>query len=1112
MQEYVEAMQPGWNLGNSLDATPNETAWGNPPTTRELIHQVKAQGFKSIRIPVTWDQYVGSAPDYKVDPAWMNRVEEVVDWALDEGLYVMLNMHHDSYWLRRLEPNYRERFLAIWAQIAERFRDHPRELMLESINEPIFDNVDAATSMALLRDLNVAFFNLVRSSGGGNQTRPLVLPTLETNAGQQYLDSLKATMLSLNDTNLIATNHYYGYWQFSVNNSGVVTVNQQVVDDIEGALTRAHDTFVADGIPVVIGEVGILSYNPYLEIVERGEMLKYFELFVATARATGITWQVWDAGGMFDRYTFKWKDPELTDYLMAGLSRRSSTAATDLIFVKTNLPSDVSVSLNLNGNSCVGLTDGTVSLTEGDDYVLNGSTLTIKGHVFAQYASGSYGQKTTLSVQFSAGQPWSLRVHHQATSHFAASYGNKKDGLTIPVAFNGDLVATMEAAYLGKGFPYPGKLSWTSFEQYNEAFLPNYATNSFLLYKEFFAASTNDPVELTFHMWSGRKLKYQLTYESGADMVSNPETLDIYNDTLAAGWNDGGSWASHDFSASAAPHSGSAAISVDAGGYGGLVLTNGGAAVDTSGYRTLVFWVHGGSSGGQLFGVRIERDGNSSSPGVAIPTPKANTWTKVEIPLSSLGVEGSPNCNRIIFQNWTNASAPTLYIDDLHFTTAYASDMVFVHGTPVPVVTSPLVVQATEGTPFSYTVEADAGADALGVSGLPSWLHYNPSTKTVTGIPPLSGDYSFTIEASNNVGVLTEEVAVRVLSGPVLISFPDGIEGESPTIEVPYDGNSHAVSIRTQPEGIPLTVTYDGGSVLPRLPGRYRVHVSPQDPNLAGAAEADLLITSSDPGRLVNLSVRAYSGTDSEILIMGFVTHGGTTDASLLVRGIGPTLRQYGLNEGLLEDPSLAIFKSTDLLLANSDWDSSLTPLFDQTGAFTLPAMSFDAALSLSMPAGLYTAQVQGQNGGTGVALGEVYDLNTQYNAAAPTLVNASARCRVGTGDSIVVPGFVIGGSTPLRVLIRAVGPSLSEFGVEGVLENPQITLFRGTEPIGSNDNWDSSLAPTFAKVGAFTLPLGSNDAALVVELAPGLYTAQVSGANGSTGVALVELYVLPGL
>jgi len=1112
MQEYVEAMQPGWNLGNTLDATPTETSWGNPVTSQELIRQVRAQGFKSIRIPVTWDKYLGPAPTYTIDPVWLNHVEQIVNWSLDEGLYVMLNMHHDSYWLRKRPANYLARYTAVWAQLAQRFRDHSPKLMLESINEPEFDDVDDATEMALLREMNTVFFNTVRSTGGGNSTRPLVLPSVATNAGQPFLDSLKATMQALNDPNLIATTHYYGFWPFSVNITGVTKMNSQVIEDITGSLQRCHDTFVAAGIPMVIGEIGILSYNPYMEVVERGEMLKFFELYTAEAKAKGITWQIWDSGNQFDRYRYVWRDPELFGYFIDGVTGRSSTAETDLVFVRSGHPTDIAIPLNLNGNAFVSLTNGDTPLVRGSDYEIEGSLLTLKAKALAPYSSGAYGARAVFAANFSAGRSWNFRVRHQASAVLGEASGNKTDGMVIPVTFNGDLLATLEARYVGKGSPYPGDATWTAFKQYDINFAPDYANGTVVIKPAFFAPTTNEAVELTFHMWSGRKLSYRLGFLPSGGIITNPELLRIYEEGLASGWTDSGSWAAHDLGATSEAHSGTKAISVSAGAYGGLLLTNAGQPVDTSSFRTLVFWVHGGTQGGQNFGVRIERNGDGSSPGVSIPTPPAGTWRKVEIPLSSLGVLGSSNITRVIFQNWTNGNAAPLYIDDVYLTTGYASDLVFVQGTPAPVVTSPVFVTGVQGKGFSYEAEAVNAPVTLTPSGLPAWLSYDSTTHVIAGTPTEAGTYHFTLTAGNTSGTFSEDIIVRIFPASIGVLIQGVADNQSGRIQVPYDGTAHPVTITTQPEGVPMIVTYDGGLTPPTLPGTYQVSVRPQDDRLAGSAEATIVITSANPGRLINLSVRAVSGRDSDILVMGFVSKGGSRDASLLVRGIGPTLVNYGISEGLLADPGLTLFSRTNKLSFNEDWSNSLTEQFQKTGAFELPANSKDAALAVDLPAGEYTAQVGGQDGAAGIALGEVFDLNTTYTPETPALVNASARCRVGGGHEVLVPGFVIGGDTPLRVLIRAVGPTLSEYGVSGLLADPKITLYRGLQEIGGNDNWDGSLAATFAKVGAFSLPTGSKDAALVVELPPGTYSAHVKGADGQPGVALVELYVLPGL
>ena len=182
MQAYVEAMQPGWNLGNTLDATgADETTWGNPRVTEKLIKSIAAQGFKSIRIPVTWDQHIGAAPGYAIDKAYIDRVEEVVGWALDAKLYVMINVHHDSWlWVSHMEPKHDEvlaRYNAVWTQVADRFKDHPNKLMFESINEPRFSEggtTDEVKMSQMVDELNLSFHKIVRNSGGKNATRPLV--------------------------------------------------------------------------------------------------------------------------------------------------------------------------------------------------------------------------------------------------------------------------------------------------------------------------------------------------------------------------------------------------------------------------------------------------------------------------------------------------------------------------------------------------------------------------------------------------------------------------------------------------------------------------------------------------------------------------------------------------------------------------------------------------------------------------------------------------------------------------------------------------------------------------------------------------------------------------
>ncbi|MBL9199982.1 MAG: DNRLRE domain-containing protein [Opitutaceae bacterium] len=262
---------------------------------------------------------------------------------------------------------------------------------------------------------------------------------------------------------------------------------------------------------------------------------------------------------------------------------------------------------------------------------------------------------------------------------------------------------------------------------------------------------------------------------------------------------------------------------------------------------------------------------------------------------------------------------------------------------------------------------------------------------------------------------------------------------------------------------------------------------------------------SGGAARLANLSVR--TALDSgQTLIVGFAVAGGGT-RDLLVRGVGPALAAFGL-AGSMADPRLELYRDTTLVAQNDDWGggAGLSNAFAGVGAFAFPAGSRDAAL-LQPTDGARSVQLKGT--GAGVVLLELYDTG---GAGTARLFNVSARNRVGTGDNVLICGFVVSGNGSRNLLVRAVGPTLAAFGVTGLLADPRIDVFRaGTgASIAGNDNWAGTLAPAFATVGAFALAEGSRDAALITGLTAGSYTVQVSGVAGGTGEALVEIYELP--
>ena len=196
--EITSAMGMGWNLGNQLEASnsgiPSETAWGNPVITEELIKTVKEQGFKTVRIPVSYLLKIGDAPDYKINDEWLNRVQEVVDYVVNNDLYAVVNMHGDGYytvdkgWLLCVEDDEKQveikaKYEAVWKQIAERFKDYDEHLIFESMNEE-FDNTYGKPNPKGYENINAynqIFVDTVRKTGSNNSKRWLLLPGWNTN-------------------------------------------------------------------------------------------------------------------------------------------------------------------------------------------------------------------------------------------------------------------------------------------------------------------------------------------------------------------------------------------------------------------------------------------------------------------------------------------------------------------------------------------------------------------------------------------------------------------------------------------------------------------------------------------------------------------------------------------------------------------------------------------------------------------------------------------------------------------------------------------------------------------------------------------------------------------
>ena len=462
---------------------------------------------------------------------------------------------------------------------------------------------------------------------------------------------------------------------------------------------------------------------------------------------------------------------------------------------------------------------------------------------------------------------------------------------------------------------------------------------------------------------------------------------------------------------------------------------------------------------------------------------------------------------------------------------------------------SPVIVQqpapqyVSEGAPARFSVSV-AAVPSASFQWRKNGVNIAGATSSSLSVPVVSsGDVgTYSVVASNSVGSTSSAGATLGIAGPPIITrqpLSQAVYSRSNvTFSVTAVG-SPAPSYQWRKNGVNIagatSATLYLKSVTRTDAGKYTVRVSNaigwmisnaatlmietqttrrEDGAVIDADGALVTPDAENASRLVNLSVRASAGSDADGLIVGFVVD-GTANKQVLIRGIGPSLSDFGVI-GALSDPKLALYAGSNLTASNDDWITNENALLIEgvsagVGAFGLRERGADAVLMTTLKSGAYTAQVSSKDASSGVALVEVYD--TAVAAAGSRLVNLSVRSKVGGTAEAPNVGFVIAGTTPKRVLIRAVGPTLRTFGVTDAIADPQLEVYRGSTIVEQNDNWGGGevYSGIFSRVGAFGFAdPESRDAVLFTVLDPGAYTVVVSGANGTSGVGLVELYEVP--
>lgn len=329
--EITEAINIGWCLGNSFDCydsnhtkVSDETSWGNTKTTEEMIKNVKDSGFNAIRIPVTWGEHMDE--NNIIQAEWLDRVQEVVDYAYNNDMFVILNMHHDDYiWFNPTESEYSQdsqKLIAIWEQISERFKNYGDRLLFEGMNEP--RTIDSEKEWvggtpeerAVINRYEQDFVNTVRASGGNNSERTLIITSYAASAETAAIDDITIP----DDKNIIVSVHYYAPWKFSEGMESDFT--DEGKKELDNKFAELKQKFIDKGTPVIIGEFGCVNAS---DIATREE---YYNYYISSAKANGIKCFVWDNGkssgdssfGLFNRNKLSWNE-DILNGIVAGANK-----------------------------------------------------------------------------------------------------------------------------------------------------------------------------------------------------------------------------------------------------------------------------------------------------------------------------------------------------------------------------------------------------------------------------------------------------------------------------------------------------------------------------------------------------------------------------------------------------------------------------------------------------------------------------------------------------------------------------------------------------------------------------------------------------------------------
>ncbi|MCL2819793.1 MAG: glycoside hydrolase family 5 protein [Oscillospiraceae bacterium] len=334
--EFAKDMGAGWNLGNTLDAVLGantavsvaiqETAWGNPITSREMVELLSDSGFNTLRIPITWQRFIGPPPDYIIDTAIINRVQEIVDWAFEFDMYVIINTHHESWNFPSADNKAAVHIMtALWHQVASHFAGYSEKLIFENMNEPRLWGTGyewtggTPEARSVINGWNFIFMNTVRATGYNNEKRFLLIPTHAASADPAPIEDMWTPR---NDERVMVSVHAYTPYELVLNTSSSRNTfdpnNTADTRDIDALFERLDKRFISRGIAVVMGETGMLNKDE-----NHADRARWADYYTSVAANLGIPCIWWDNGirstttneafGLMHRQIPMWYNPEIVD-------------------------------------------------------------------------------------------------------------------------------------------------------------------------------------------------------------------------------------------------------------------------------------------------------------------------------------------------------------------------------------------------------------------------------------------------------------------------------------------------------------------------------------------------------------------------------------------------------------------------------------------------------------------------------------------------------------------------------------------------------------------------------------------------------------------------------